>query len=65
MLEELPGEEIIIPSITVHSMDANYKPIISKFGNVGNTPFQANLKLKINVPIILTYNVNLLALLIS
>ena len=36
----------------------NFKPKVNNAGNISNTPFQKELKLKIGAKVMLTYNVD-------
>ena len=57
-IKALKGKEHIIPAITIHKTIKNFSPPEGKAGEVLKTPFQKELKLKINAKVMLTYNVD-------
>ena len=57
-LAKIKSKEFLIEAICFHNTMKKFKPPISKTGTINNTPFLANLKLKIGAKIMLTYNVN-------
>ena len=57
-LKALKGKEIIIPAITLHKTIKNFNPPTNNAGNICQTPFQRELKLKIGAKVMLTYNVD-------
>ena len=57
-LFKIKGEEFVIKARCFHNTISDFKPPVSKTGTINNTPFQANLRLKIGAKVMLTYNVN-------
>ena len=57
-LLKMKGEEFRIKAKCLHNTIKDLKPPVSKTGAINNTPFQADLRLKIGAKIMLTYNVN-------
>ena len=57
-LLKIKGEELEIKALCHHNTIKNFVPPVSKSGTINNTPFQANLKLKVGAKVMLTYNVN-------
>ena len=57
-LLKIKGEEFKIKATCFHSTIKNFKPPVDQFGTIKSTPFKAELRLKIGVKIMLTYNVN-------
>ncbi len=55
-LAELPGQLELILAKTIHPCQKKFKPFISSDGFVNNTPFLAQLYLKTNARVMLTYN---------
>ena len=57
-LKETTGEEYMIPAICYHKSIQNFQPSEGKAGEVNKTPFQKNLRLKVGVKVMLTYNID-------
>ena len=58
-LKEVKGEEIVIQAICLHKSIRNFSPLVDKAtGTVQKTPFQKELRVKIGVKVMLTYNVD-------
>ena len=57
-LKAISGEERTIMAICLHKTMKNFKPAVNNAGNICNTPFQKELKLKIGAKVMLTYNVD-------
>ena len=57
-LKALKGEEITIMAICLHKSMRNFNPKVNNAGNISNTPFQKELKLKVGAKVMLTYNVD-------
>ena len=57
-LKDLPTEEIKISAILYHRTLKNFEPSINNAGNILNTPFQKELRLKIGARVMITYNVD-------
>ena len=57
-LKDLKSEEQVIMAICLHKSIKNFKPSVNNAGNISNTPFQKELKLKIGAKVMLTYNVD-------
>ena len=57
-LKNLKGEEHLIEAITIHKTMKNFSPPEGKAGEVLQTPFQKELKLKLHSKVMLTYNVD-------
>ena len=57
-INALKGEERTIMAITLHKTMKNFNPKVNNAGNISNTPFQKELRLKIGAKVMLTYNVD-------
>ena len=57
-LKALKGEETKISAICIHKTIKNFRPWVNPNGNIGTTPFQKELRLKIGAKVMLTYNVD-------
>ena len=57
-INKLKGEEKLISAICIHKTMKNFKPAVNNAGNVSNTPFQKELKVKLGAKVMLTYNVD-------
>jgi ATP-dependent DNA helicase PIF1 len=57
-LEALNGVEETIRAKCIHPYRENYKPPVNATGQIGESPFQDVLKLKIDSLVMLTYNVD-------
>ena len=57
-LKTLKGDEKVILAICLHKTMKNFSPHTNNAGNISNTPFQKELKLKIGAKVMLTYNVD-------
>ena len=57
-LRALKGEEHEIKAISIHKTIKNFSPPEGKAGEVMKTPFQKELKVKLNAKVMLTYNVD-------
>ena len=57
-LLKIREKEIKIKAICFHNTMKDFKPPIGKTGTIKETPFQAELKLKIGAKLMLTYNVD-------
>ena len=56
--EKHPGEGMVLKAIHSHAMQKNYKPQISKEGEVGETGFMDHLKLKLGLQVMLVSNID-------
>ena len=57
-LNDLKGDEKVILATCIHKTIKNFKPMLSPAGNVADTPFQKELRLKIGAKVMLTFNVD-------
>ena len=57
-LKMLNTESIIIQAICLHKTIKDFKPSIDNAGNINNTPFQMELKVKVGAKVMLTYNID-------
>jgi exonuclease III len=57
-LKALRGDEKVVKAICLHKSIKNFKPKINNAGNICNTPFQSELKLKLGAKVMLTYNID-------
>ena len=57
-LKALRGKEMLIPAVLLHKSMTKFNPPTNNAGNILNTPFQKELKLKIGSKVMLTYNVD-------
>ena len=57
-LKDLKGEEQVIMAICLHKSIKNFKPSVNNAGNISNTPFQKELRLKTGAKVMLTYNID-------
>ena len=48
-LKALRGKEMLIPAVLLHKSITNFNPPTNNAGNILNTPFKKELKLKIGV----------------
>ena len=57
-LSRIKSVEFLIKAKTFHNTMKKFTPPVSKTGAICNTPFQAELKLRIGAKVMLTYNIN-------
>ena len=57
-LNMLKAETMVIQAICLHKTIKDFKPSIDNAGNINNTPFQMELKIKIGAKVMLTYNID-------
>ena len=57
-LKAIKGEESIINAICMHRTIKHFSPPVNNAGNISNTPFQKELRVKIGAKVMLTYNVD-------
>ena len=57
-LKTLKGEEKEILAICLHKTMKHFSPHTNSAGNISNTPFQKELKIKIGAKVMLTYNLD-------
>ena len=57
-LKDLKGEEQVIMEICLHKSINKFKPSVNNAGNISNTPFQKELRLKTGAKVMLTYNID-------
>ena len=57
-LNMLSNEPMLFKATCLHKTIKDFKPSIDNAGNINNTPFQMELKIKIGAKVMLTYNID-------